>query len=474
MISFDRSEDIAIVDPERGTRLSYTQMKRRVSELIPLVSSPKRGVTFVLCDNSVDSILLYLAGIESENTVALLDGQLAQDRIAGFVAAYRPELVIDFSKNFKHSSYVPEEHEEFVVSRKKEAGEPFSLDGETKLLLPTSGSTGSGKMVRLSMANLKANAASIAAALDINSDERAVLSLPIQYSYGLSILNSHLLSGASVVVTRHMLTSKEFWNHMRDTDTTSFAGVPYSYEILKRLDLNALNVPKLMTMTQAGGKLANNLIEHFHSKIASRGGRFFTMYGQTEATARIAILPSALLPEKLGSVGKAIPGGSIGIAKQESDDGQAIAQTIEGYVVGEVVYKGPNVMLGYASNREDLNQKDVNQGVLRTGDIGYLDGDGLLYITGRTQRIGKIFGLRLNLDEVEALLQREGPLAVVSDDRRLLIYCEGEAYARVESKKQELAQSLGIHHSAICPRSLEFLPRKSNGKIDYMKLMTGD
>lgn len=463
---FESSSAVAILDPERGESLTYNDLSQRVDEFVRQLSLPSKGLIFLLSDNSVNSIVAYLAGLESDNAITLLDSQLAQDRLHGFVSSYRPELIIDASGKFLPSGYEREVHGSGLsVLRAQHNSAPIT--SETKLLLPTSGSTGGGKMVRLSIYNVRSNALSIAQALAIKNTDRAVLSLPIHYSYGLSVLNSHLVSSASVVVTRHMLTSKDFWNHVRDSHTTSFAGVPYSYEILKRLNIDSLDVPNLQTMTQAGGKLASNLIEYFHGVMSRRGGRFFTMYGQTEATARISILPSNCLPAKLGSVGQAIAGGTIEIIKQSADDGGSETAS------GEIIYRGPNVMLGYATNRDDLNLGDENRGVLHTGDIGYLDSDGMLFITGRTQRIGKIFGIRLNLDEIEALLATEGTLAVVCDDRRLLIYCEGETHKRIHARKLELAQSLGIHHSAICALPIDSLPRKSNGKLDYMKLMTG-
>ena len=136
--------------------------------------------------------------------------------------------------------------------------------------------------------------------------------------------------------------------------------------------------------------------------MAARGGRFFVMYGQTEATARIAYVPPDRLSEKLGSAGIAIPGGRLSIEP-------AGAGTMDGPVTGEVVYEGPNVMLGYATGSGDLALGDELGGVLRTGDIGYLDEDGFLFLVGRSKRIAKVFGLRINLDEVEAAMREHGP-----------------------------------------------------------------
>ena len=257
--------------------------------------------------------------------------------------------------------------------------------------------------------------------------------------------------------------SPRFWDVVRNEQCTSFAGVPYSYQILRRLGLEQLNVPSLKTLTQAGGKLDAASVFHFHEQMAGRGGKFFVMYGQTEACARIAILPHENLPGKLGSAGQAAPGGRLSI---EADQGTP-AKTGD---PGEIVYSGPNVMMGYANSREDLARGDEMQGCLRTGDAGYLDSDGCLFITGRLKRDAKVFGLRLNLDEVEQMLRERGPAAVISRDEKLLVYCEyGDEHLFAEYRR-ELAARLKIHFGALEFRRIPELPLHANGKVDYQKL----
>jgi acyl-coenzyme A synthetase/AMP-(fatty) acid ligase len=219
----------------------------------------------------------------------------------------------------------------------------------------------------------------------------------------------------------------------------------------------------LHTLTQAGGKLHTDMVAHFHALMKERGGRFYVMYGQTEATARIAILPSDKLPEKLGSAGKAIEGGTLEV---EAEPGV----TNEPGVAGEIVYRGPNVMMGYATGRADLSRGDELKGTLRTGDAGYLDTDGYLFLTGRRKRDAKVLGLRLNLDEVEEMLRPYGPTAVISGNEKLIIYCEygdNEAFAQYA---KELASRLKIHIGAFEFRRITQLPLNANGKINYSEL----
>ena len=320
------------------------------------------------------------------------------------------------------------------------------------MLLSTSGTTGNPKFVRLSLDNLRSNAVSIAEALAITPDDRAAANLPLHYSYGLSVLNSHLARGASVVLTEEGLVAPGFWSVVREQACTSLAGVPYSYQMLDRLKLDQLNVPGIRTLTQAGGKLGPDLIARFHQVMLGRGGRFFTMYGQTEATARIAILPSELLPEKLGSVGFAIPGGSLAV-----DDS------------GEIIYSGPNVMLGYAESRADLALGDSQGGTLRTGDLGRLDPDGCLWVTGRLKREAKLFGLRVNLDDLESMVRVHGPAAIVPGADRLNIFCEFEESLFALCRDQ-LASKLRVHAGAFAFQHIDRLPTNGSGKIDYAAL----
>jgi acyl-CoA synthetase (AMP-forming)/AMP-acid ligase II len=187
------------------------------------------------------------------------------------------------------------------------------------------------------------------------------------------------------------------------------------------------------------------------------------MYGQPEATARIAVLPAHCLPEKLGSAGLAIPGGSLAI----DVNGQLTTQPDQ---TGELVYTGPNVMMGYATSREDLALGDVLNGRLNTGDMAYLDQDGFLYVLGRMKRDAKLFGLRLNLDEIEMMLRVHGPTAVLAGGERLLICCEHGDEAAFHRYRQELSAKLNLTWRAFQFHRVDALPLNANGKIDYQAL----
>lgn len=397
------------------------------------------------------TIIRYLAAFELHRPVVLLDPDIGPSALHSLVAEFRPAAVLSPSGAGLPDGYHLAEVDGPVWVREEEGPEPHP---DLAVLLPTSGSTGSPKLVRLSRSAILANARAIATVLSIDDGELAPTSLPLHYSYGLSVLNSHLVTGAGVLVVPGGIMSRSFWDALDQHRATSLAGVPYHYEMLSRLRFEPVAHPSLTTLTQAGGKLAKARIEDFATRMRGAGGKLFVMYGQTEAAPRMATLPSERTLDKLGSVGPALPGGSFEI------DG------------GEVVYHGPNVMMGYAMSLADLTRPDEMDGILRTGDLGHLDEDGFLYLTGRAKRIGKIFGERVSLDDVEQMLDLRG--AVVSGDGRLVIWLERAEPATCRSVARALAGRLHKHTSGFDVRSVDSLPLLANGKVDYQALERGE
>jgi acyl-coenzyme A synthetase/AMP-(fatty) acid ligase len=339
----------------------------------------------------------------------------------------------------------------------------IKLKNELALLLPTSGSTGSSKLVRISYSNLIENARSIVKYLNINKDDVAISSLPMHYSFGLSIINSHLLMGAKIVMTDKSIMEKDFWELVKTHKVTSLSGVPYSFEMLKRLRFFTMQLPHLRMLTQAGGKLDNKLQLQFAEYCKENNKEFFVMYGQTEATARMSYLPSEMAIEKIGSIGIPIPGGEFVLINEH---GEIINQP---NVPGELVYRGPNVSMGYAESVEDLSKGDENIGVLYTGDIVYRDEDGYYFIVGRKNRFLKLFGNRVSLDEVEQHLKELGIESVCAGvDDKLIVYTTQD-YQEKEIK-ENLAKLTSIHFSAFKVVHIDEIPRNSAGKIIYAQL----
>lgn len=454
-----RDDHPALILPGQQT-VTHAELAARAECLAhDLALARGKGLVFLFTRNTLATILAYLAVQEAGHAVALLDEGLKAEFAAHLVAHYQPDLIFHEGEAAWLSGYTPLGN----GFAKAEQPAPGELHPDLTLLLTTSGSTGSPKFVRLSQENVLSNARAISESLRLTRDERAVMTLPVHYSYGLSVLHSHLVAGASVVVTGASVMEPTFWEFLKTEGITSIAGVPYTYQMLDRLGFAKAECPTLRHLTQAGGKLAEPLTRKFLNMAQDKGLNFFVMYGQTEAAPRISCVPPERLAEKMGSAGQALPGGELLI---ETPAGR----TTEPGVTGEIVYRGPNVMMGYAEGREDLALGDTQGNELYTGDLGYLDEEGFLFITGRSKRIAKVFGVRLNLDEVEGLFRELGAVAVVGSADKLHVFHNHEDDTLLASLRKGVALDLKVPVQVIALKRLEALPTLSSGKIDYRAL----
>ncbi|KEA65004.1 Long-chain-fatty-acid--CoA ligase [Marinobacterium lacunae] len=340
---------------------------------------------------------------------------------------------------------------------------PAKLHPELALLLQTSGSTGRGRGVRLSRGALEANARSIAEYLQIKPEDRAALVLPLHYSYGLSVLHSHLLQGASLWLHPDSVLADGFATALAESGATNLAGVPHHFNLLESAGFDRALPASLRLLTVAGGAMPPAKVTHWAERMDAQGGQFVVMYGQTEATARIAWLPPALARLKPDAIGIAIPGGTLALRDEKGRD----IDTPSGE--GELIYRGPNVMMGYAEGYEALNKGfEVNE--LVTGDLAQRDTEGIYRITGRRSRMSKIAGLRIGHDALERALADIAPdVAVWGDDRRIGIALTGPVPDPGAIQQRAAALSgVGAGHFEIHP--LSALPRRANGKIDYPAL----
>ena len=421
----------------------------------------ERTLVFCLCSNNKESLFGYVGFLRGDVVPVLLDASIQTDRLNKLIDLYQPAYIWASSDHQDLSETMDRSYVfgDYTLYQSPTLYQ-HELDEELALLLTTSGSTGSPKFVRLSYENIFRNAESIATYLDIKEDDKPITTLPMNYSYGLSIINSHLISGATIIVTDASILKKEFWDLCKEQQATTFGGVPFVYEMLDRLKFETFDLPSLKTLTQAGGKLNDDLSAKFAEVCHQKGIRFVTMYGQTEATARMSYLPHERNPDKAGSIGIAIPGGELML--QDDKGGQITAP----HVIGELIYKGPNVSLGYAESAADLAKKDENRGLLRTGDLAYVDQDGYFFITGRLKRIIKIAGNRISLDELEGLLQEHGHECVCAgSDDQLCIYTLQDD--RVQIKKL-IKEKLNLKGFVIT--QIEEIPRNPYGKIRYSEL----
>lgn len=442
----------ALVD-EAGQVVSYGELSSRVDLVANgLRELGSRQLGFLFMSNTAACLAAYLGCLRSGHVPLLLPADRDDEWAAPLRQQYQPAW------SWRPGQSGGAAPLQGLQTHALEAGAP-ALAPELGLLLSTSGSTGSAKLVRLSYDNLQANAASIAQYLQLTPQERPLTVLPPHYSYGLSIINSHLFAGACLVVRDVSVLTRDFADTIRRYEVTSISGVPYTYQMLARTGFSKLELPSLRTMTQAGGKLDERLVTEFGRLAQDRGWRFFVMYGQTEATARISFVPPQELLANPGTVGIAIPGGRLRLDPDTS----------------ELIYEGPNVMLGYAQSRADLALGDQLHGVLRTGDLAQQDAQGFFRIVGRISRFIKVAGNRIGLDDVEAQLSTELGQAAMAHgrDERLVVWLESSEHDIEERARQVLATRCGVHHSMFRLRLLDQLPRMSNGKKDY-NAMTAD
>jgi acyl-CoA synthetase (AMP-forming)/AMP-acid ligase II len=437
----------AILDDGATGWIRYGALATRVAAAARRLACPRRSLVFLPVANRVDGVVAYLGLLAAGHVPALLDPALPAGLMAALAARYRPARLIG----------APGEE------RLEGADDGPILHPELGLLLSTSGSTGSPKMVRLGLGALGHNTGAIVEALRLGPNDRAAAHLPLHYAFGLSVLNTHLAAGASLVLTERTLLEQGFWDRLRDTGCTSLAVTPFHMEILDRLGLDRVAPPTLMVITQAGGRLAPDRAERIHRLMAARGGRFYVMYGQTEAAPRLATLPPERFAGHAGSVGLPLADGRFVIL-----DGHG--RSLPAGQIGQVHYQGPNVMMGYACGPDDLALGDVMGGRLPTGDLGYLDADGFLYLTGRANRYAKIAGRRISLDEVEGMAETTGPLAVVETDGRLLVVVQGGDADDLDGLRRRLARRLRLPAAALRTRAVDSLPVTAKGKVDYRRL----
>ena len=424
MYFFERNEEfrdrIICIDDD-GREYTYGQ----IWDLGDALTEDCRGITVLECSNDAESLARYLALLRKGCPVILIGKDLDEDAKKALKSTYEGE---------------------------------YPYHPELGLLLSTSGSTGDRKLVRLSYTNIQSNCDSIVEYLGLTKEERPITTLPMEYTYGLSVIHSHVAVGATIILTNRTLFQKEFWEMVEKYEVTSMAGVPYTYEMFERLRLREMDLPHLKTLTQAGGHLHEELQRKFGDWAAETGRRLFVMYGQTEATARMSYIPPDKCVEKIGSIGIPIPGGSFAIAED-----------------GELIYFGANVSMGYALKREDMALGDVNGGCLKTGDMARMDEEGYFYITGRKKRFVKLQGKRFSLDQVQEILQEafdcEEIICTGNDDDGIKVNTSSREVADREDEIIRLfMDKWQVRARLVTVNYLDEIPRNSSGKVLYSKL----
>ena len=439
--------DRAAVIDESGREHSYTDLRTRADALASQLGAVRRLV-FIEATTSLHTIVAYLAALRARHVVHLLDPS-RPDFNDALIDLYQPNFIVGTGASaFRLRTHNPK---------------PVYLHDDLCLLLATSGSTGSPKLVKLSRHNIQSNTAAIIDYLQLTPSDRAISSLKLHYSYGLSILNTHLAAGSSFVLTARSVTDPQFWHAFSHHRVTSFSGVPHTFDLLQRARVPLHDLPSLRYVTQAGGVMPPEQVRALAEAGQRSGWSLYVMYGQTEASPRIAYLPPSLAIDHPRCIGVPIPGGEMILL---DDDAQEINRPD---TPGELAYRGPNIMIGYALRPDDLAvAEDIPQ--LRTGDLACRNPQGLYYIVGRKHRFIKPFGIRLNLDDVERHLTSLGIEAAVSGDDHGLVAAVCGQNTRTDDLQHRLAQLYSLPLDYISVIRVAELPRLANGKLDHAHL----
>ncbi len=435
---------LAAIDSEGG-KLAYGDILSRAKEIETKVS--ERALCFMLVENNVHCIEWVMASLISCRLVPLILNAKTDEALYGnLLETYKP-------------AYIWQNGE---LTRTDNPITP--LYPELSHLLPTSGSTGSPKLVRHKYDNIEAAGLNISTFFELKETDRPLMVLPLYYTMGLSMIFSHFKVGATVLITGRNMTDPVFWKFIKEEAATSFTGVPYSFQILNLMRFFRMDLPALELMTQGGGKMERGLNLKFAEYCRDNNKRWIATYGQSECTARMAWLPAKWAIEKVGSIGIAVPNGELSLIDA---DGNAITTP---HTEGEMCYRGKNVTLGYARSLEDLTLGDERNGFIRTGDLAYFDEDGCYYIVGRMGRFLKLFGMRVGLDECEQIIASDchAESACVGTDEKMIVYITDPS--KIQSVKDALVEKTHIVATSFEIRVIPEIPKNEAGKKLFSKL----
>ena len=463
MLNIDKwkREAVAAVDSQ-GNQLTYGGL--RDFAMMAEKMMPHRSLFFLLVENNVGGIAWIMGNIMAGNVPLILNAHLDQALYNSLFELYQPPYVCvptGMADKFPYENVCAN----YGYTLMRTGHEACPMNEELSHLLPTSGSTGSPKLVRHQYANIEAAGLNISTFFELTDQDRPLMVLPLYYTMGLSMVFSHFYVGATVLITNLNMTDRNFWKFMKEERATSFTGVPYSYEILNLMRFFRMDLPDLTLLTQGGGRMQRDLNLKFAEFCQEHGKKWIATYGQSECTARMAWLPAKWAIEKVGSIGRAVPNGELSLMDA---DGNPITTP---HTEGEMCYRGKNVTMGYATKKEDLLLGDERHGFIRTGDLAYFDEDGCYYIVGRMGRFLKLFGMRVGLDECERIIKGKYPnveCACVGTDDKMLVYLTDEHYKT--QVKDELVARLKLVASSFEVRIIDAIPKNEAGKILYAKL----
>ena len=417
----------------------------------------KRSLTILISDNSSESIMIYVSLVILKIPILLLNQTIRSNDLKLLIKKFNVQKI--FLTNKSDFKNISEFKKTFIATKfrllVKKNLKNIKINKKIMILLPTSGTMSESKLIKLSYENYLSNTKSIIKYLNLNKSDRTITTLPISYSYGLSIINTHLMRGASIVTGDFSLVEKTFWSSNSLYKPTNINGVPFFYDILSKIGFKKILTKKSKFFTVAGGKISFNTLKKISENLNFKKISFYLMYGQTEASPRMTyhkLVKRDLKKNKIPA-GQAIDGCKIYLYNKKK---QNISKN---NLEGEIIFKGPNIFGGYAENSEDL-KFFAKKKYLFTGDLGIFDKKKKLYITGRKSRIAKVYGFRLNLDQLESKLKNKAACIVKND--KLYIFSH---------KKLNVSNYIDLPNNSFKMIVLNKFPKTDSGKISYNKLL---
>lgn len=450
----------AILD-ESGLRFKYSDIE--IISKSEFFQSLDRKVVICKLSNDAECLALYFALLLSGAIPLLTSSDISKEEYSKLLNAYCPvaALIPVTDKRYSKNLLVDQSIKNFTVTSINHSHE-YPINDELALLLPTSGSTGSAKYVRVSHENLISNTDAISKYLKIKDTDKVITTLPPNYSYGASVIHTHLAKGSSIIVTETSFFEKNFWKLIDDNKITTLNGVPFHYEMLRRLKFHKKNLPSLKILTQAGGHLNQEDKKYFIDYCIDKNISFYVMYGQTEASPRISFITMPDLLESIESIGKGIESCNLFLTDEKNMEISKPNQ------VGELNVSGKNIALGYSYTYEDFSKPNEFKGLLKTGDLAYFDNKNRFYIVGRKSRFVKIVGKRINLDDVQSIVSDLGYENVCTgNDSFIKIGCTNISSENKINLLRILMEKLNIQKSAIKIFEIDKIERKTSGKVAY-------
>ena len=455
------TNNIAFIDNKKNKIKYYeiTELKKKLESHIK-----QKSLTMIISENTAGSLMGYSALSMLDVLLMPISDDISNERFEKLLSKYCPNFLWckkNFNKQITSKFFeILLEYQNYVLLRSKKE-KKIRINSNLFILLSTSGSIGDPKCVKLSYQNVIKNSHSINKYLNLNFNDRTVTTMPWHYSYGMSIINTHIMNGASILVSDNSIVEKNFWDLLNEISITNFNGVPFTYEILKKIGINKLKKLNLKFITQAGGKMNSSLSDELTVICKINKIKFFVMYGQTEASPRMSFTDKTLKKTDSTCIGKPIHGGKFFLFKNKKKINKI-------NTIGELYFKGDNVFSGYSKNHKDLFDKKIYSKLLNTGDLAKFDKNGNYYLVGRKSRFIKIYGIRIGLDSIEDNLLENGILsAVISKNEKLFIFIKKRISEKIKKKISEIIKIRFKDFNLI---KINEFPMNENNKVSYSKL----